>query len=127
MQAGAEVIAVQVGDLEVEQAEGVCAIDDHLGAVCVRHVGDLLDRHQLANPVDHVGDVDQLRARSHGLLVGLHDRVDVFDGKVEADLLVDDAVALGPLAVRVHHVGIVLLGADDLVARLQRDAVDDGV
>ena len=115
MQTRAEVIAVQVWNLEVQQPEGVSAIDDHLTAVRMRHVGDLLHRHQLADPVDHVRDVHQLRARSDGLLIGLHDRVDVLDGKVEADLLVDDAVALRPLAVRIHHVGIVLLGPHDLV------------
>ncbi len=74
-----------------------------------------------------MGDVDEFGARGDGLFVGLYDYVGVFDGEVEADLLVDDAVARLPLAVGVHHVGIVLHGADDLVAWLERQAVDDGV
>ncbi len=45
MQAGSEVVAVEVGDFEVDEAEGVCAVDDDLAAVGVRHVGDLLDGH----------------------------------------------------------------------------------
>ena len=60
MQAGAEVVAMQVGNFEVHQAEGVRAVGDDFDAVRVGHVGDLRDGHGLADPVDHVGDMDKL-------------------------------------------------------------------
>ena len=103
------------------------AVGQHLDAVGVRHVGDLAHRHDLAHPVDHVRHVDQLRPRRDGLFVGLHDHRVVFDGEVEAELLVDDAFAQGALAVGLDHVRVVLLGADDLVAGLQVEPVDDRV
>jgi hypothetical protein len=84
--------------------------------VGVSHVGDLGHGHRLADPVDHVGDVNQAGAGSYLLFVCLDDLVVVLDGEVETDLLVDNAIALGPLPVGLDHVGIVLLGADDFVA-----------
>ncbi len=68
VQAGAEVIAMQVGDLEVEQAERMRAVGDDLDVMGVSHVGDFGHGHGLAHPVDHVRDMDQPRARSYGLL-----------------------------------------------------------
>ena len=87
MQAGAEVVAVQVGDLEVDQPEGMRAVDEHLDAVRVGHVGDLATGISLAHPVDHVGDVDEPGARRDGLLVGLHDRVSSSMGKSKLSCL----------------------------------------
>ena len=58
-------------------------------------------------------------ARRDGLLVGAHDLVVVFNGEVKADLLVDDAFAHGALPVRLDHVGVILFGADYLVAGLE--------
>jgi len=127
VQAGAEVVAVQVGDFEVEQAEGVGAVADDFDAVGMGHVGDLLDGHGLADPVDHVRYVDESGAGRDGLFVGTDDHGVVFDGEVEAELLVDDAFALSPLAVGLDHVGVVLLGANDFVACFEGKAVDDRV
>ena len=90
-------------------------------------VSDFCDGHGLADPVDHVGDVDEPGARGDGLLIGADDDFVVFNGEIEADLLVDDAVALGALAVSLDHVRVVLLGADDFVAGLEGEAEDDGV
>ena len=44
VQAGAEVVAVQVGDFEVHQAKGVRAVGDNFDVVRVGHVGDLRAR-----------------------------------------------------------------------------------
>src|ERR1700728_3372773 len=74
VQSGSKVIAMQVWDFEVDQAEGVCTVADDFDTAGVRHVGNLLDRHCLANPVDHVGYVNELRAVGDGLLVGPYDR-----------------------------------------------------
>jgi hypothetical protein len=93
----------------------------------VGHVGYLGDGHGLADPVDHVRDVDKSGAGSYGFFVGLDDGRVVFYGEIEADLLVDNAVALGTLALGLDHVRVILLGADNFVAGFQRQAEDDGV
>src|SRR3984885_579751 len=71
--------------------------------------------------------MNQSGARSDGPFVGVHNCVDILDRKVEAYLLVYDAIAFRSLPVRIHHVGIVLLRPDDLVSRFERKSVDDRI
>ena len=72
-------------------------------------------------------DVDDFGPRRNGLLVCAHDLLIVFDGEIKADLVVDDAFAHHPLPPGLNHVGVILFGADHLVAGLEVEAVDDGV
>ena len=60
VQAGSEVVAVQVGDLEVDRPKEWAPSASDFDVVGVGHVGDFGHGHDLADPVDHVGDVDEL-------------------------------------------------------------------
>ena len=48
-------------------------------------------------------------------------------GKSKLSCLIDNPFSHSALAVGLDHIGVVLLGADDLVAGLQVESIDDGV
>ena len=60
VQADAVVVAIQVGDLVGELAEGVGAVHNHRDVARVRHLADPLDREDLAGAIGDVADQDQL-------------------------------------------------------------------
>ena len=58
MQAGAVVVAIQVGDLKGEMAEGVGAIHDHRDIAGMRHLADPAHGEDLAGAVGDVANED---------------------------------------------------------------------
>src|SRR5665213_1345393 len=118
---------MEIGDLKVEQAEGVGTVNDDFDVVGVSHIGDLPHGHYLANPVNDMRNVNDAGAWRDGLLVGTDDRVLVLNGEIKANLLEYNSVAFGSLPIPLDHVRIVLLGADDFIAGFERQSVDDGV
>ncbi len=127
VQARPKIIAVQIGHLEVEQPERMGPVGHHFNAVRVRHIGDLRHRHRLPHPVHHMRHMDDPCTRRDGLFIRPDNRRIVLNGKIEADLLVDDAVPLGTLPVGLNHVRVILLRANHLVAGLKRQPVNNRI
>ena len=108
-------IAVDVAHVDGQMHRRLAAVDQHRNAARMRKLHHLLDRNDGAEHVRHVGDRDQLRARTEQLL-------ELVDQEVA--LVVDrrplDHRAL-PLAQKMprHDVGMVLHDReDDLVTLL---------
>jgi hypothetical protein len=72
VEAGGVVVAIQVGDPEVEVRQRVSAVDDHRDAVPARHPHHVADRQDLSGEVDHVTHQDQPRPRCDGGLEAPH-------------------------------------------------------
>src|SRR3569833_1416538 len=124
VQTGAEIVALQIGYLKVHLAEAVRAVAHHLDAFGVCHVAYLFHGHYLSHPIDHVRNVDEFGFGCNGVRIGFFYLFVVLDGEVEADLLVHNALAQGPLVVGLYHVRVILFGANHFVAGLQGNAVD---
>jgi len=88
VQAGAVVVAAQIGDPVGQVSKAVGSVDDHLDSACVSHVGDAAHGEDLARQVDHVGDEDHPGTLRDGVAIGCHDLVAAHFRRGEVDLLV---------------------------------------
>ncbi len=123
MQAGAVVVAIQVGDLEGKVAEGVRAIHNHGDIARVRHLADPAHGEDLAGAVGDVAQQDHFGARRDGLLEALVEIVHGGRRHRKGNRLEHDAFAALALAEGGEHARIVLIGGQDFVAAMQVDAV----
>lgn len=98
-------------------------IDDRPNAPFLRDPADFRHREYLARDVDHMTKQYRPRLVGHPLLEELDDLLRRPDRHRQLDLLHHDAFAHLTLAYRVQHPPIVLRRRQDLVARLQADAV----
>ncbi len=122
VQARAVVVALEIGEREREMRERMCAVDDRLDAALAGHPADVADREDLPGEVRDVADVDHFRAWRDRLLEPAKQVRLIGRRHGKRDLLEDDAVAAHALLPGVEHPPVVLVGRQDLVARLQVDA-----
>ena len=124
VQADAVIVAIEVGDLEGEVAEGVRAVHDHGDVARVRHLADALDREDLAGAVGDVADQDQFRLGRDRLLEALVQIVHAEGGGTGNEIVLRTMPSRRSRWRKVvEHARIVLIGGQDLVAGLQVDAV----
>ena len=99
----------------------VRAVDDRRDAALPRQPAQIADGEELPRLVRDVAEVQHLRLRRDRLLEPLNRSACVVGhGKIEARDL--DLVAPRALVPRGQHAAVVLLGGDDLVARLEVEA-----
>ena len=73
MEARPEIVAIQVGHVENEMCKGMGAIHHHIDVPGMRGLGDLLNRQDLACPVDHLRYIHQFRAGGKQVSIGPDD------------------------------------------------------
>ena len=122
VQADSVVIAVEVGDLIGELAEGVGAIDDGDDASGGGHVADTADGEDLAGAVGDVAAENGFGFGSDGLLEAVVEVVHACDGDREGNGFEPDAVAALALSEGREHAGVVLIGGEDFVAGFEVEA-----
>ena len=114
-------VAADVLHVDFEMHRRLAAVDQHRNAARMRDAHDLLDRHDGAERVRHVGDRDHLGARRQQLLELVEQEIAVL---VDRRPLDHRALALAQEMPR-HDVGVVLHDREhDLVARLDALAAE---
>src|SRR5438128_4300619 len=93
VQAGSEVVAVQIRLLEIKLRKRMRAVDDGLNAARPRHFTDGLHGRDLAGDVHLVRDLNQPRARGDGSLERRGNLVDVLGRNRDFDRVELDAFA----------------------------------
>ena len=100
VQAGGEIVAVQLVAGEREVGERMGTVDEDLDAQRAGHLHDVADGQDLPRDVDDVGELDDLGPRGDRAL----DLIDEVRGRgerhLEGDALDDDALAAGALVPR---------------------------
>ena len=122
VQAGAVVVALEIGQREREVRERMRAIDDRLDAARPGHSTDVAHGEDLPGEIGDVADVDHLRPRRHRLFKPAKQVALIGRRYGKRDLLQDDAVAAHALLPRVEHPPVVLICRQDFVAGFQVDA-----
>ena len=127
VQAGAEVVALQIGDSVVEVGKTVRPIHDHLDAPPVGFAGNAGHGQNLARPVEQVRQVNDLRFRRKPFDVAVGEIFFIFRRQFHVGVRQFDALAEFALPPGVEHVRVVVFGQNHLVAALEREAENDGV
>jgi hypothetical protein len=127
VQAGAVVVAAELGNAEVELCERVRAVDEHGHTLAVCHVRDLAHRQDLARDVDDVRDQQQPRALRDRVRVERDDLV--VGGRVDRQRheAVREPEAPGLLLEHQQHRAVVLVRHHRFVAALPVEARDHRV
>ena len=123
VQAGAVVVAIEVGDLIRKVAERVRAVDDGGNAARTRHLADAAHRKDLAGAIGDVAEQYQLRTRRDGALEALVEIVGRRRRHGKRNRLEHDPLAPLALPECGQHARVVLIGGEDFVAALQVDSV----
>src|SRR6185503_5790758 len=110
--------------LEGKLAEGVSAVDEDLDAARAGKVHQFPNRHDLAREIGDVGNLDDASPRGHRLLEAIDDVLRRGRWELEGNLLQDHSIAPDPLVPAGEHPGVVLIGDDYLVPRLEIETED---
>ena len=124
MQARRVGVASQVVQIDREHAYGLGAVDEAEDPASPGHLGEPLDRIQVASP-GHVAECDCPRALGEGALEEVDHMVFALQRAGHPDLADEYAVASGPQQPGSPAGGMLLRGDDDLVAG--REVESDGL
>src|SRR5579862_2464271 len=94
------------------------AVDDRFNASAACHLADLLDGENLPRCISHMAEENHPRAGRDRPLEPVVEVVQIGDGQIEWDCFQDDSLPPLPLLPGEEHAWIVLIGGQDLVARL---------
>src|ERR1043165_3864181 len=119
VQRSCEVVAIEIGLLEIELGKRMRAVDDRLDTVTSRHLADSFDRSNLSGEIDLMRDLNQPSARRDGALKSVGDFVDVLWRNRNLDEVESDTLALFALANRRQHSAVVLRRRQAFTAALK--------
>jgi hypothetical protein len=119
VEAGGEVVAVEVLLRKVVVGKGVGAVDDHRDPLLSGHLHDLAHRQDLTGDVDHVAHEDHPGAGGDVLLEEGDDLIRVLGRDGNLELAQDDPVATLALLEGGDHPPVVLGGGQHLVTWCQ--------
>src|SRR4030095_13112515 len=119
VQAGPEVVTVQVLLLELKVSERMRPVDNRFYSARPGHLTDSFYRSNLTGDVDHVRHLNQTRARCDCPFKGSRNLVDVLWRDRNFDQVQLDSFALFALANRGQHASVILSRGQYLIARFQ--------